>query len=96
VFFEFTDTGPPYRLALRLAVAAIASTAPQDNDVFALIRRADAESEAFAFTPLSNSPEAFTFGPLTSEHAQSTREFDRARAEQFVETVRRMGSQQQQ
>ncbi|MGZ5276128.1 MAG: hypothetical protein ACXWCU_09415 [Caldimonas sp.] len=81
LFFEITDSGPLYRLALRLPVTAIASVdwAPEGkaegSERFALVRRADGASDAFAFTPLS--------GDLAPQVAV----FDRARTEHFIDVA---------
>jgi hypothetical protein len=83
VFFEATDTGPRYRMALRLPVASIASIEmgsdrmPGTSGPIAWVRRADAEAEAFAFTESE------------STHLDAWA-LDRGRTERFVGTVRRL------
>jgi hypothetical protein len=93
VFFEVTDTGPLFRLALRLPKDDFTSIELQKSDPFVLIRRTSGRPEAFAFTTLPRSGEALTFEALSSEHIQTIVEPDGVRARQFIEAVRRMGSQ---
>jgi hypothetical protein len=76
LFFESPNTGPLYRLKLRLPVAAIAEVVlrpdgiVEGSDRFALVQRLDGTTEAFAFKLLrgDSMPEALSFDQTRAEH----------------------------
>jgi hypothetical protein len=78
VFLETADTGPVYRLALRLPAAEIRSVdwaeeTLESDEPYARVRRVDGSSEAFALTHLS------------SDSAPGAPGFDRERTQHFIE-----------
>jgi hypothetical protein len=81
LFFETPDTGPLYRLALRLPAASMGSVGwshdggPQPGQPFACVRRVDGSAEAFAFRTLA------------SQGTPEDSALDRARTEHFIDVA---------